>query len=267
MFNVGFGWCGNEIECSSFYFEALGRYEAVGCLRKTVGVIGGKDLPAEPSEEEFRLGLRSGIILCNVLNKVQPGAVSKVYIVHHFSPYSVTIASCGNVVLLLGSKRLCIYLESRNNENILPILWKVLASTSIVWSFDSCSCVGCWRPMWFCNYSWWGTLICIPILWECEKLFGGHRRNGVANFWSLWSRTGKFGGFGSFFVNLKQIYLSSGCIDVLQIYGYVREGNLQGLWIPFWHSSHIAPGNKEVETGCGNLVGQRNHRHRGKMWC
>uniref|UniRef100_A0A9I9EEI5 Uncharacterized protein n=1 Tax=Cucumis melo TaxID=3656 RepID=A0A9I9EEI5_CUCME len=35
---------------------ALGRYEAVGCLRKTVGVIGGKDLPAEPSEEEFRLG-------------------------------------------------------------------------------------------------------------------------------------------------------------------------------------------------------------------
>ncbi|KAA0064226.1 kinesin-4-like isoform X1 [Cucumis melo var. makuwa] len=35
---------------------SLGRYEAVGCLRKTVGVIGGKDLPAEPSEEEFRLG-------------------------------------------------------------------------------------------------------------------------------------------------------------------------------------------------------------------
>ncbi|XVE89590.1 hypothetical protein DITRI_Ditri20bG0008200 [Diplodiscus trichospermus] len=37
-----------------------------------------QDLPAEPSEEEFRLGLRSGIILCNVLNKVQPGAVPKV---------------------------------------------------------------------------------------------------------------------------------------------------------------------------------------------
>ncbi|GAU31643.1 hypothetical protein TSUD_38400 [Trifolium subterraneum] len=43
-----------------------------------VGVVAAKDLPAEPSEEEFRLGLRSGIILCNVLNKVQPGAVSKV---------------------------------------------------------------------------------------------------------------------------------------------------------------------------------------------
>ncbi|KAF8018353.1 hypothetical protein BT93_H3289 [Corymbia citriodora subsp. variegata] len=54
------------------------RYEAAGWLRKTVGVVGGKDLPAHPSEEEFRLGLRSGIILCNVLNKVQPGAIPKV---------------------------------------------------------------------------------------------------------------------------------------------------------------------------------------------
>lgn len=44
-----------------------------------VGVVGSKDLPAEPSEEEFRLGLRSGIILCNVLNKVHPGAVAKVF--------------------------------------------------------------------------------------------------------------------------------------------------------------------------------------------
>ena len=43
-----------------------------------IGVVGAKDLPAEPSEEEFRLGLRSGMILCNVLNKIQPGAVPKV---------------------------------------------------------------------------------------------------------------------------------------------------------------------------------------------
>ncbi|KAG5251867.1 kinesin [Salix suchowensis] len=54
------------------------RYEAAGWLRKIVGVVAAKDLPAEPSEEEFRLGLRSGIILCNALNKVQPGAVPKV---------------------------------------------------------------------------------------------------------------------------------------------------------------------------------------------
>ncbi|KAG8369128.1 hypothetical protein BUALT_Bualt15G0119000 [Buddleja alternifolia] len=57
---------------------SLRRNEAAGWLRKMVGVVAGKDLPAQPSEEEFRLGLRSGIILCNVLNKIQPGAVPKV---------------------------------------------------------------------------------------------------------------------------------------------------------------------------------------------
>jgi len=57
---------------------AIRRYEGAAWLRKMVGVVGAKDLPAEPSEEEFRLGLRSGLILCNVLNKVHPGAVSKV---------------------------------------------------------------------------------------------------------------------------------------------------------------------------------------------
>ncbi|KAK4402155.1 Kinesin-like protein KIN-14G [Sesamum angolense] len=54
------------------------RCEAAGWLRKMAGVVVGKDLPDQPSEEEFRLGLRSGIILCNALNKVQPGAVTKV---------------------------------------------------------------------------------------------------------------------------------------------------------------------------------------------
>ncbi|XP_051152672.1 kinesin-like protein KIN-14I isoform X2 [Andrographis paniculata] len=54
------------------------RYEAAGWLRKMLGEVVEKDLPPQPSEEEFRLSLRSGIILCNVLNKVQPGAVQKV---------------------------------------------------------------------------------------------------------------------------------------------------------------------------------------------
>ncbi|KAL8462126.1 hypothetical protein ACS0TY_032472 [Phlomoides rotata] len=35
-------------------------------------------LPREPTEEEFCLALRNGLILCNVLNKVNPGAVHKV---------------------------------------------------------------------------------------------------------------------------------------------------------------------------------------------
>ena len=59
-------------------YLAMRRNEAASWLRKMVGVVAAKDLPAEPSEEEFRLGLRSGMILCNVLNKVQPGAVQKV---------------------------------------------------------------------------------------------------------------------------------------------------------------------------------------------
>ncbi|KAL3625998.1 Kinesin-like protein KIN-14I [Castilleja foliolosa] len=58
--------------------DAIRRYEAAAWLRKLIGVVAAKDLPAEPSEEEFRLGLRSGIMLCNALNKTQPGAVQKV---------------------------------------------------------------------------------------------------------------------------------------------------------------------------------------------
>ncbi|CAJ1976096.1 unnamed protein product [Sphenostylis stenocarpa] len=54
------------------------RNEAASWLRKIVGVVGGKDMPDEPSEEDFRIALRSGIVLCNALNKIQPGAVPKV---------------------------------------------------------------------------------------------------------------------------------------------------------------------------------------------
>ncbi|CAM0872838.1 unnamed protein product [Alopecurus aequalis] len=57
---------------------AARRNEAAGWLRRTVGPVGGRDLPEEPSEEEFRLGLRNGQILCSALNRVHPGAVQKV---------------------------------------------------------------------------------------------------------------------------------------------------------------------------------------------
>ncbi|XP_015577232.1 kinesin-like protein KIN-14I isoform X2 [Ricinus communis] len=67
-----------DLESRKAEEAASRRNEAAGWLRKMVGVVAAKDLPAEPSEEEFRLGLRSGIILCNALNKVQPGAVPKV---------------------------------------------------------------------------------------------------------------------------------------------------------------------------------------------
>eukprot|EP00258_Populus_trichocarpa_P025237 XP_024441256.1 kinesin-like protein KIN-14I [Populus trichocarpa] len=67
-----------DLESRKAEEAASRRYEAAGWLRKMVGVVAAKDLPAEPSEEEFRLGLRSGIILCNALNKIQPGGVPKV---------------------------------------------------------------------------------------------------------------------------------------------------------------------------------------------
>ncbi|PWZ06797.1 Kinesin-like protein KIN-14F [Zea mays] len=51
--------------------EAAGRRnEAAGWLRRTVGAVAARDLPEEPSEEEFRLGLRNGQILCGALNRV-----------------------------------------------------------------------------------------------------------------------------------------------------------------------------------------------------
>ncbi|KAK3139956.1 hypothetical protein QOZ80_5AG0393240 [Eleusine coracana subsp. coracana] len=57
---------------------ATRRHDAANWLRRTVGVVCARDLPDEPSEEEFQLGLRNGIALCNALNKVQPGAIPKV---------------------------------------------------------------------------------------------------------------------------------------------------------------------------------------------
>ncbi|KAK4795566.1 hypothetical protein SAY86_027892 [Trapa natans] len=53
------------------------RYQAAEWLRQMDrGALG--TLSKEPSEEEFHLALRNGLILCSVLNKVNPGAVHKV---------------------------------------------------------------------------------------------------------------------------------------------------------------------------------------------
>ncbi|KAJ0892712.1 putative minus-end-directed kinesin ATPase [Helianthus annuus] len=49
-------------------------------VEKMVRVVGAKDLHANASlsDEEFRLGSRRGLNLCNVINKVHPQTVSKV---------------------------------------------------------------------------------------------------------------------------------------------------------------------------------------------
>ncbi|KAJ9538372.1 LOW QUALITY PROTEIN: hypothetical protein OSB04_031105, partial [Centaurea solstitialis] len=56
---------------------ATKRNEATRWIRKTVGVVAAKDLPSEPSEEDFRMGLRSGLVLCAALNKIERGAIPK----------------------------------------------------------------------------------------------------------------------------------------------------------------------------------------------
>jgi len=58
-------------------FAAARRYQAAGWLRE-MDQVAWDTLPKEPCEEDFCLALRNGLILCNVLNKVNPGAVPKV---------------------------------------------------------------------------------------------------------------------------------------------------------------------------------------------
>nr|GEW72408.1 kinesin-like protein KIN-14I isoform X1 [Tanacetum cinerariifolium] len=70
--------CDIDFEYRRAEEAAMRRYEAVEWMRKTLGVVNARDLPAQPSEEEFRLALRSGSILCHVINKVESGAVPKV---------------------------------------------------------------------------------------------------------------------------------------------------------------------------------------------
>ncbi|KAL6638395.1 hypothetical protein ACP70R_023890 [Stipagrostis hirtigluma subsp. patula] len=86
---------------------AIRRHDAASWLRRTVGVVSARDLPEEPSEEEFQLGLRNGIVLCNALNKVQPGAIPKVVGV----PSDSTIPADGSA--------LCAYQYFENLRNFL----------------------------------------------------------------------------------------------------------------------------------------------------
>ncbi|KAJ8500522.1 hypothetical protein OPV22_011074 [Ensete ventricosum] len=53
---------------------ALRRCEAAGWLESILGPLG---LSPQPAEKEFTSCLRSDIVLCNEINKIQPGAVLK----------------------------------------------------------------------------------------------------------------------------------------------------------------------------------------------
>lgn len=58
---------------------ALRRYQATHWLECFVGPLG---ISSQPSEREFVSCLRSGLVLCNLINKVQPGSVPKVVEIH-----------------------------------------------------------------------------------------------------------------------------------------------------------------------------------------
>ena len=56
---------------------AARRCEAARWLRQ-MEPAAAESLPERPSEEEFCVALRNGLVLCKVLNRVNPGAVPKV---------------------------------------------------------------------------------------------------------------------------------------------------------------------------------------------
>ncbi|CAJ1960215.1 unnamed protein product [Sphenostylis stenocarpa] len=71
------GFNDNELAQRKAEEAAWRRHKATEWLRE-MDYVASSSLSASPSEEEFCLALRNGLILCNVLNKVNPGAVLKV---------------------------------------------------------------------------------------------------------------------------------------------------------------------------------------------
>nr|AMS24247.1 kinesin 14-IIa protein [Marsilea vestita] len=51
------------------------RFQAAAWMQNMVGPL---DLSLEPTEEEFRMCLMNGVVLCNLINKVHPGAVPQI---------------------------------------------------------------------------------------------------------------------------------------------------------------------------------------------
>ncbi|XP_049935600.1 kinesin-like protein KIN-14L [Nymphaea colorata] len=63
--------------------SAARRFQAAAWLRSTLGES--LKLSPQPSEEEFLSCLRNGLVLCNAINKIKPGAVPKVVESHSAS--------------------------------------------------------------------------------------------------------------------------------------------------------------------------------------
>lgn len=152
------------MHCLTAYFPAIRRYEAAGWLRKMVGVVASRDLPNEPTEEEFLLGLRSGSIICNALNKVHPGAVSKVW----------------NVWWKLVIQK---DVKPPSKSIFVPCVLKFIFFLTFL-------CVGGRDSGWFSPFAGRGSFNSISIFWECQELPGFHWRIGASCIWGMWSRKG-----------------------------------------------------------------------------
>ncbi|PWA37704.1 hypothetical protein CTI12_AA590230 [Artemisia annua] len=63
------------------------RFQATEWLESVVGTLG---ISKQPSEKEFISCLRNGLILCNVINKIQPGSVPKVVEISRIPSQSLT---------------------------------------------------------------------------------------------------------------------------------------------------------------------------------
>ncbi|KAF3776092.1 Kinesin-4 [Nymphaea thermarum] len=74
---------GTLVSDSCHCLAAARRFQAAAWLRSTLGES--LKLSPQPSEEEFLSCLRNGLVLCNAINKIKPGAVPKVVESHSAS--------------------------------------------------------------------------------------------------------------------------------------------------------------------------------------
>ncbi|KAI3905578.1 hypothetical protein MKX01_036487, partial [Papaver californicum] len=79
---------------------ALRRYQAAGWLESFIGPVSGLSSSKHPSEIEFVSCLKNGLVLCNLINKIQPGSVPKV--IESSSSTSLASISDGGVQPLLA---------------------------------------------------------------------------------------------------------------------------------------------------------------------
>lgn len=82
--------------------EALRRYQATEWLDSLVGPLG---ITKQPSEKEFISCLRTGLVLCNAINKTQPGSVQKVATIIFQS------ILCGSAYNLLNFQAFCFFVS------------------------------------------------------------------------------------------------------------------------------------------------------------